>query len=1047
MPCDRNIKLLLLGLVLAVISLRLSALVPPVPAYNHPPAAWQMTKIEGSVSAGTIADKATRTIPNNILVLRVQFSDQSFRSIAAYPDSLAHNDAYFNRWMKHLKDFYLDASHGAYELESTLYPQVLTLPNPMAYYGADTEEKIDALLPEVLPHVLQQIDSEVDFSSYGGVIIFHAGAGQESDIDGIRTNQIWSTFLTRKNLQAAFDPENDNYAGYPTNDGSTLTNVLIIPEDEFQDYFPLEGGENASAYLFSIYGVLAHQFGHLIGLPTLFDNDSSNGRSQGIGNWGLMGTGVWNANGYVPAQVSAYCRYLLGWENPVIITSDAIVNPVDHFTNHTPEAIRLYKIPISGTEYFLVENRQQNPDGSIDIYNQHSYSFKLLPEGEQDYYLDNPETSVDESLIPYFSFMKNSYVGSEWDFFLPGLGGPFPSNSGVLQDGSGILIWHIDELVIAQNFTANFDLNRPNGNASHKGVDLEEADGMQNLDTAVYDIYKWGSPFDSFRANNNAYFGYQYNNGLLSLPTSESYYGGIPLEIHNISESGNRMYFSVRYRWSLSTAFSGENSLNAAAIDFDGDGQTEMFYPMPDGQLYMWKDDELMADFPLHKNPITQTYTWDGDNLYIPMEYENLARLYQLGNNESRYVLNMLNSTWASHPVDLGSALALPLNKADNKSSIFLLNKADLITTELFEFDGLIAANLIHFRNNLTSVHRGAENAYLITEFNLPTLEDNTRALPIPADSTIIAIFKAPLVPESEAGELIVQCQNSVYAFDAGLQLLEGFPFCHNLVAASDSSYFAPLSLADVDANGSLDLLIGGAKGFAVLDYHGSLMSPAALVNDAAPDSIGAGVYAIDIDSDGKAEILGNFGYNRLSVWEDDFRVRRNFPVAFSERSRNYPFIAKAANNKSYIYCAADNGKIFRSDIVDTPLANPALSWNTEYANLLRSASIDPQILPNQYSSSSLFVPGQVYIYPNPLKSIYTQKLVLNVMPSEDCEVELSIFDISGTLVFRQKSFAKAYLKNLDIFSIPSEKLCSGVYLAIVKSPRESKRLKFAIEK
>ena len=92
-------------------------------------------------------------------------------------------------------------------------------------------------------------------------------------------------------------------------------------------------------------------------------------------------------------------------------------------------------------------------------------------------------------------------------------------------------------------------------------------------------------------------------------------------------------------------------------------------------------------------------------------------------------------------------------------------------------------------------------------------------------------------------------------------------------------------------------------------------------------------------------------------------------------------------------------------------------------------------------------MPGQVYIYPNPLKSIYQQKMRLNIMTSRDTELELSIYDISGTLVYRQKGYAKAYLKNLDIFDIPADKLCSGVYIAIIKSSTSSKRLKFAIEK
>jgi hypothetical protein len=89
---------------------------------------------------------------------------------------------------------------------------------------------------------------------------------------------------------------------------------------------------------------------------------------------------VWNASGYVPAQLSAWCRYYLGWEDVIEIDSDAEELSIDHFLDHRPGALRLYKIPITSREYFLIENRQQNPDGSMDPYsNLPSYSFKLLP--------------------------------------------------------------------------------------------------------------------------------------------------------------------------------------------------------------------------------------------------------------------------------------------------------------------------------------------------------------------------------------------------------------------------------------------------------------------------------------------------------------------------------------------------------------------------------------------------------------------------------------------------------------------------------------------
>jgi hypothetical protein len=259
--------------------------------------------------------------------------------------------------------------------------------------------------------------------------------------------------------------------------------------------------------------------------------------------------------------------------------------------------------------------------------------------------------------------------------------------------------------------------------------------------------------------------------------------------------------------------------------------------------------------------------------------------------------------------------------------------------------------------------------------------------------------------------------------------------------------HYAPLSIADVDGNGILDILVGGDLSFAVIDYHGDRMSPEILSLSDAGDGIASGVYAMDIDADGKAEFVGNFSRNRLCVWEHDYRLKSGFPIAFAERSRSLPFVSKDSGNAWYLYSATDNGKVFRTGLANAPLSNPALTWNTEYADLKRSASIDPVNLPNQFRSSDLFVPGELYIYPNPLKSIYNQKLTVSVMPTRDVPLELSIYDISGSLLFRQNALAKAYLKNLDIFNIPADKLSSGVYIAVVKSADDSKRFKFSVEK
>lgn len=1027
--------------VLLLSSITLGAMVPPHPMYQNVPANWQVSQAEikvfgaedhpnPTVVAKTLQmnreNRGDRTLPANILTLMVQFSDVQFKSTPQYPDYVAHDAVFFERWMLHLQDFFADASHGRYEMDYTVYPQIFTLPQSMAWYGNDSSAKIDANLPFILEDLMPLCDHLIDFSAYDGLVIFHAGAGQEADINSIRTQQIWSTFLTRRTLQAAYDPDNDDYPGFTTADGAVLTNVVIVPEDEFQDYFPGEQETDAEMYLFSIYGVLAHQFGHVLGLPTLFDNDSSNGRSQGIGNWGLMGTGVWNASGYVPAQLCAWSRYYLGWEDAITVYNDVEALPLDHFLNHQQDAIRLYKVPISDAEYFLVENRQQNPDASLDPYNSlPSYTFKLLPEGEQEYYENFPQ-------LPYFNFMSNSYRGCEWDFFLPGFGmSPF-------TDGSGILIWHIDENVIAQNFNPNFDTNRVNANARHKGVDLEEADGFQHLDTAVMDEHKYGGPEDSYRAGNNDYFGNNTYQGLTWLPTAESYYGGVPLEIYDISASANRMNFSVRFSWKLDAGYDGINTLPAAAIDLDGDGIKEIFYPMPDGKLALFADDEMAAGFPIQQQEIPQLYSWDGSRLFIPMQAGTLARLYSMSQQERRFVANLPDHSWLSHPVDLEEELYLPLlDHSTGQSQILVYHKSSDELGASISLPDTLASNLVLTPQSLKCAIKGS--SYRLFTLDLASGESELRDLAIPSDSLLVGIYQTVW---GNTDALIVQCPSSLYAFDLPqLTLKRGFPF------VIPGSSHAPITIADVDRNGTLDLLLATSNRLYIIDHSGSDLSVASLNLALADDGISAGALALDLDGDSRVELAGAFSLNRLAVWEENFRLMSSYPLSLGERGRHLPFVSTGADGKYYLWMATDKGRIYRSALAYFDPSLASALWYSEYANLQRQAYHPGINMPNQYLCDGVFVKAETYIFPNPLKRIYDPQLRLSVMPTRDLEVELKIFDITGKLVYQKRAMAYAYLRNMDIFEIPATKLSSGIYLAIVSGGGDSLQLRFGVEK
>jgi M6 family metalloprotease-like protein len=100
-------------------------------------------------------------------------------------------------------------------------------------------------------------------------------------------------------------------------------------------------------------GVLAHETGHALGLPDLYDYDGS---SQGIGAWGLMGTGSHNER-HSPSHLSAWSKEQLGW-----VRVEWLKEPRDLLEiRPVQESRTVYRYDIPGTtnQYLLFENRQR----------------------------------------------------------------------------------------------------------------------------------------------------------------------------------------------------------------------------------------------------------------------------------------------------------------------------------------------------------------------------------------------------------------------------------------------------------------------------------------------------------------------------------------------------------------------------------------------------------------------------------------------------------------------------------------------------------------
>ncbi len=122
---------------------------------------------------------------------------------------------------------------------------------------------------------------------------------------------------------------------------------------KIRDYI-IQGGQGGDGGCASnepqAMGVVAHETGHIFGLPDLYD---VSGNSAGIGHWGLMGSGNWNRPNR-PAHMEAWSRSQLGWITEVVLSADTTLRFSPIATADTA-----FVLPISNSnEYFLVENRQ-----------------------------------------------------------------------------------------------------------------------------------------------------------------------------------------------------------------------------------------------------------------------------------------------------------------------------------------------------------------------------------------------------------------------------------------------------------------------------------------------------------------------------------------------------------------------------------------------------------------------------------------------------------------------------------------------------------------
>jgi len=917
-------------------------------------------------------------------------------------DPPPHDRQYFEDHLESLRNYFHSVSRGMLEITYEVFPLEDTssyrLPHNMLYYNpAGTEEELDRGLSELFRDswMLADEDDDIDFSLYNSFIIFHAGVGGDFSLDPYwnpTPNDIPSVFLDFKHLKRTLGQDDPGFEGITVDDTVVIRNGLILPEMESKEGVDI-----------GLNGIIAHQFGHQLGLPSLFNTDD--GRT-GIGSFGLMDVGFGNDMGLVPAEPCAWSKIYMGWETPIEVIS-GIDLAVAASLSDDPR--KIYKVPITDKEYFLIENRSQ------------------------DFYEDgiNKEYADSGVLISV----------DDYDGFIP---------------GSGILIWHIDEEVIAAGITTNSINNNP----SLRGVDLEEADGAQDIGELFEGALPGfltpvnGIPEDLFYSGNNDAFTPFTN------PNSNSNLQGTShIWIYNISEIDTLMHFSVKREFQHPgfPQYIGEASgvLSPVVFDKESDGVPDIVSVTPSGNIFGWcghngspfvinpdsilhfnlKGDTLWRKInpvdvlgsPINHSPAAGDIDGDGLSEIIVAGADGKLVVWKPQDSDGD---SIIDRAWEQ---DVGAEptseiLLMPLQ--DNSMGILVGDEKGRVS--LFSSDGSLrwrtgpadspVVGMVLYGNNFfddggIATIQASGTVLFVDRYGGILWESQDvlsgPLLPAAADLNRDGIMEI-ILSDSTGMLLVIDNQGSP---------LTGFPVQENVPFSS------PPSVGDIDGDGFLEIVIRGGRMIFAYNYNGSHVNyfPFPVQRNEPMRTLQPQPLIGNIDDDIDLEIIVGTDEGLLQVFSPRGESERGFSVAVGQSLYSTPFLGDIDGDEdSEIVVVGEDGWI---NVWDFGFTDGEVVWGAYLKDAAHSARlIDLETTPPE-PSLELLVDNSVYGYPNPTEGNST---MIHFVVNYESQIKIEIYDLTGELVTELHSAGSPQVDNEVVWNLVDVE--SGVYLARVQA-------------
>jgi hypothetical protein len=913
-------------------------------------------------------------------------------------DPLPHDQSYFESHLEFVKNYYNKVSDGKFNVVYKVLPDTLTLSMTMKNYSpavnsgdfttlANFSKEVWALAVAAYP--------DFDFSQYNLFTIFHAGVGRDISLPGSLGNErdLPSVYLGLNSLKKIYN--NNSFQGFPLKNGGFITNSMIIPETE-----SMEVESNGEKYLYeiSINGLLVASVASHLGLPDLFNTKTGN---SAIGRMGLMdGQSIFAYNGLFPPEPSAWEKIFLGFAEADSIQQGESLNNISIDNN------KIIKVPINSSEYFLIENRERdiNGDGAKITYrlNGQEYTKTFLKD----------TTGFYSSGIDSLSGVVTDV--DEFDWAMP---------------GNGILIWHIDENVINSQLADN----KINADSDHRGVDVEEADGIQDIGETFYDIFGnkiigEGDKHDFWYSGNDAQF---YKNVFSpdTRPNTNSNSGANSLiTFSNFSVPGKTMTFSIAYGDSIvRPLYAAPVSLPAGTITLSGSSKSGLSVDvLVDSSLYLIQQGKtsLIADKFSAFKPAVATI---GNNIYTIGAYGSSINIY----SHSTGLVNTMNTEGndvvSAPPVIYGEQLILG---TVNGNVLTYIIKADDSALYLGAGSGEGPVKKIA-RNDLAMVVLSADKVYV----------DNSVLVsyPVPASS----LTPYPGSPEKLNNSAIDNIKDVALS---GAKPVILYSDRIDYINNSKTYSFAAgknekLSVADLKNDGDNYILYTNGKKLEAVNSTG-----ASAVNFPFTDPADSGFtgtpLAANIQGDSKAEVIAYTVDGRIFAIDGGTgKVVNGFPVSAGAALKSTPVIFNY--NGEAVLAAVDVKNNFHSWIIGAAQAD--LFWSEENGNSGNTSAVgsaEKTVTVNEF-----FPESKVYNYPNP---VYEGQTAIRYFVSEDSKINIKIFDLAGDFVAEFNNDARGGFDNETIWNVAD--IQSGIYLARVEAvsssgKTENKVIKIAVIK